>query len=186
MNALPAAPGAATPLHPHQPASGMRGLPRFPPLRCLAGLPESARGDGGRRTPSLGPALPASGHNRLPSLVPRPPRHCAPSPQSPRVDRSFPQPPRPDGSPGPRRPNCSARPSPSMPLCAPLAGRPRGHSGRAGRARPAYLGRAPSAASVPRWRAQPAGLGGAFIAATSSLGPAPPPPPPARSHLESG
>lgn len=166
----PAAPGAATPLSPppHQPASGMRGLPRFPSPAPPRWASREHSGEWGTPDPVPRPCTPdvraqPPPLTRAQATLPRRPVSaetlCGPSPQTPRLD-AFPD---------TRRPNFSARPSPSLPLCAPLARRPRGHSGRAGRTRPAYLGRAPRATSVPRCQAEPAGLGGAFIAATSSL-----------------
>lgn len=138
--------------------------------------------------PLLLPCTPQAGaHLAPPHSSPDP--HYAPSPESPWCGRTL-QPSPQTASGSPPLELLFARPSPSPPLCAPLARWPQGHSGRT--RRPAYLGQAPSAASVPRCRAELPDLGGAFIATTSSPPrpasprPAPPSPALAHSHPESG
>lgn len=111
---------------------------RSPPLRHLAGIPEST--PEGYPTSSLCPAPPTPGHTRAPPhSCPEPPHHCAPSPQNPCAD--CPRSPLPRTAPRPPSPELPfARPTPRA-LRAPLAQRPGAIAGwRAGRAQLTWAG----------------------------------------------
>jgi hypothetical protein len=150
------------------PTAGPRPAPRPHPARLECGVPfyvvQLPTTTSGRCTTPPASALAPPGPLTLAS-----PGHLASArPAAAHLVRTVPLAPSRSLSPDP----CSVRPfhrsRPPRP--------PRGHSGP----RPAYLGWAPIAASVPRCRAEPAGLGGVFIPATSSLcrrGPPRPAPP---------
>ena len=165
LSSRPGAPRVATPSPPHRLARLECGACLWPPpRRHLVWLPKCTQ-EGCPTPPSaLHPpcrSTPGAPHS-CPNLLAtgHPPRR-APSADDP----SGPLP-------GPRRQSfplqgwllpCLSAPHPSTPL----ARRPRAVAdGRAGR--PAYLGRAQCALSVPRIWTEPAGLGGAFIVTTSS------------------
>lgn len=183
---------AATPYRPHvlhthsSPRLECGASLRSPPRRRLARIPEST--SGGCPTSSFCPAPLTPGHTRAPLTPVR--NHLATAPPLRRTPvRTVPGAPYPERPPSPRRPSFPL-PELSSGSRRPASAAARGHSGLAGRARPAYLGRVQRAASVPRCRAEPAGLGGAFMPphphCAGEARPAPPPPHPAVSHPESG
>lgn len=120
-----------------------------PPSAPLPGAPLQVSWEhcgGGYPTPSLCPAPPTPGRNWSPSPLPRPPCYCA----ALHLVRTVPPAPSP-GRPPEAVPVAQASlpgPLPPFPLLpVPLARRPRGHSGRAGRAPLTWAGRREQRAS---------------------------------------